>query len=327
MYSQKIFLFAAIVLAMVSIADAELTLTINGLDATKPMEIKGKENLVIAVAGASEAKAQEDLSVTCDIGKLEPLKKPDKYLFAFAGESGVGTISLNVNKELVYQLVLLYVPEKDTVIVFGVGKEALAESQSQPEPKLQPQLEQQITFSQTTSSEKSFFSGMSGVQTAGLDGFPDPNLYPDLDSNDMVNFIDFAIFADNWQKSGSGLAGDFDDSGAVDTNDLATLAFFWLSGPPPLDVFESFKAALAAGEVNEALTYIAEISREKYAEIFQIIEPNLPDYAAGMGELIFDWQRSSKVKYEMLHQNGPQTLSFPVFFIREGDGNWRIFNL
>ncbi len=167
---------------------------------------------------------------------------------------------------------------------------------------------------------------MSGGQTAGIDSFPDPNLYPDLDNNDMVNFIDFAIFANNWQKTSSGLAGDFDDSGAVDTNDLATLAFFWLSGPPPLDVFESFKSALLVGDVNEALTYIAEISREKYAEIFQIIEPNLVDYAAGMGELTFDRQRNGEVKYEMLHQDGAETLSFPVFFIREEDGNWKIYN-
>jgi len=94
-----------------------------------------------------------------------------------------------------------------------------------------------------------------------------------------------------------------------------------------LDVFESFKAALAVGDVNEALNFIAEISREKYAEIFQIIEPNLPDYVAGMGEMIFDRQRGGKVKYEMLHQDGPQTLSFPVFFIRDENGDWKIFNL
>ena len=33
-----------------------------------------------------------------------------------------------------------------------------------------------------------------------------------------------------------------------------------------------------------------------------------------------------EVKYEMLHQDGPQTLSFPVFFIRDEDGNWRLSN-
>lgn len=114
---------------MVSIANAELSLTIRGLDTTKPLQIKGKENLIIAIAGQSEAKAQE-ISVTCDKGRLELLTKPskrasDKYLFTFA-ESEVGTISLNVGKEVVYRLTLFYIPETDTVIVFGLDKEALS---------------------------------------------------------------------------------------------------------------------------------------------------------------------------------------------------------
>jgi len=168
---------------------------------------------------------------------------------------------------------------------------------------------------------------MSGGRTIEIDSFPEPNSYPDLNSDKIVNFVDFAIFACNWQKSGSGLDGDFDSSGTVDTNDLAIFAYFWLNGPHPLDVFESFKNALLAGDVNEALIYVAEISREKYTEIFQIIEPNLPDYAAGMGEMTFDRQRGGEVKYEMRHQDGADTLSFPVLFIRDEDGNWRIFNL
>ncbi len=117
-----------------------------------------------------------------------------------------------------------------------------------------------------------------------------------------------------------------DNSGTVDTNDLSTFAYLWLNGPHPLDVFESFKSALAAGDVNEAFTFVTEISREKYAEIFQIIEPNLSDYVAGMGQMTYDRHRDGEVKYEMFHQDGPQTLSFPVFFIRADDGNWKIYN-
>ncbi len=161
----------------------------------------------------------------------------------------------------------------------------------------------------------------------GIESFPDPNSYPDFNSDEIVNFADFAIFAESWQESGSGLDGDFNKNGIIDSNDLETFCFLWLSGPHPLNVFEQFKSALSIGDVNEALTFIAEISRDRYAEIFQIIEPNLPDYAADMGEMIFDRQRNGEVIYEMLHQDGAETLSFPVFFIREDDGKWRIFNL
>jgi hypothetical protein len=323
MRNQKAFLFASVVLAMVSIARADLTLTVNGLDATsKPLEIKGKDNLVIAIVGKSEAEAQ-NISVICNNGKLEPLTKPDKYLFTFLDESKVGTVNLNVAKEVVYQLVLFYIPETNTTIAFGLDSDALAPLQPKPEPEPK---QQQVFASQGAEPEKSYFAGISGGGTTEIDSFPEPNSYPDLNSDKIVNFVDFAIFANNWQKSGSGLDGDFDNSGAVDTNDLETFAFFWLNGPHPLDVFESFKAALAAGDVNDALTYVAEISKEKYAEIFQIIEPHLADYVAGMGELILDSQEEGEVKYEMLHQDGATTYLFPVIFIRDEQGNWQIYN-
>jgi len=120
-----------IVLVMISVANAELILTINELEATKPLEIKGKEDLIIAIAGKSEAKTQ-DISVTCDMGKLEPLTKPGNYLFTFTDESMVCTVSLNVDREVVYGLILFYIPETDTLIVFGLDKESLAP----PQPKV-----------------------------------------------------------------------------------------------------------------------------------------------------------------------------------------------
>lgn len=55
--------------------------------------------------------------------------------------------------------------------------------------------------------------------------FPNTNLNHDS----TENFSDFAIFANNWQQTGSGLAGDFDDSNAVDTDDLTTFCWYWLS--------------------------------------------------------------------------------------------------
>ncbi len=45
----------------------------------------------------------------------------------------------------------------------------------------------------------------------GIESFPEPNSYPDFNGDKIVNFVDFATFAGNWQKSGSGLDGDFDN--------------------------------------------------------------------------------------------------------------------
>ncbi len=325
-----VFLTAAIVLMSSTIAGADPILTVNGLDTTNLLEIRGKESLVIAIAGQSDAKTQ-DIYITCNAGKIRPLTKSNEqvrpgYLFGFTDKSKAGTVNLNAGKDVVYRLVLFCIPPTDTVIVFGLDKEALVSQQpraaSGPE-----QSEQQTSTSQATEPEKSYLASSSGGRTIELDTFPDPDSYPDFNDDKIVNFFDLVVLAENWQKSGSGLDGDIDNSGAVDADDLATFAYFWLNGPHPLDVFESFKTALTAGDVNEALTSIAEISREKYAEIFSTIEPHLSDYAAGMGEMTFDRQRPGEVIYEMLHQDGPETLSFPVFFIRDEDGKWRIFKL
>jgi len=304
---------------MISVANAELILTINELEATKPLEIKGKEDLIIAIAGKSEAKTQ-DISVTCDMGKLEPLTKLGNYLFTFTDESMVCTVSLNVDREVVYGLVLFYIPETDTVIVFGVDKESLAPRQPKPEPEP----EQQIFPSQTAEPEKSYFAGMSAGRTTGIDSFPDPNSYPDLNSDDIVNFIDFSIFAANWQQSGSGLDGDFDSSGVVDTNDLAIFAYFWLNGPHPLDVFESFKSALLANDVNEAVGYFAEVSAENHRLLLEQLQPYFTQMVNDMGEMIFIRFDTDMVVYDLLREENSRTYGYPVAFVRDEKGQWKI---
>jgi hypothetical protein len=165
---------------------------------------------------------------------------------------------------------------------------------------------------------------VSGLALAS--SVPDPNLYPNLNGDEIINFADFAIMANNWQQTGPGLQGDFDNSQTIDYNDLFVMAYRWLEGPRPKTVFEQFKAALAISDVNKALTFIAEVPRDKYAEIFRIIEPNLPAFAAGMGNLILYPEEGRKAKYEMLHQVGSATYLFPVIFIKDEHGNWQIYS-
>ncbi len=52
---------------------------------------------------------------------------------------------------------------------------------------------------------------------------------PNLDELNPVNFVDFAILASNWDRSGSDLAGDLNASGDVGIDDLIIFANYWLS--------------------------------------------------------------------------------------------------
>jgi hypothetical protein len=69
------------------------------------------------------------------------------------------------------------------------------------------------------------YLGVCGLALAG--GVPEPN-QPNLNNDDISDFYDFAIMANNWQQSGIGLAGDFDDSNAVDIDDLIEFCWSWL---------------------------------------------------------------------------------------------------
>jgi hypothetical protein len=59
-------------------------------------------------------------------------------------------------------------------------------------------------------------------------GVPEPNK-PNLNNDNIVDFYDFALMSENWQQTGAGLAGDFDDSNTVDIDDLLEFCWYWLS--------------------------------------------------------------------------------------------------
>jgi rhodanese-related sulfurtransferase len=52
---------------------------------------------------------------------------------------------------------------------------------------------------------------------------------PDLDELNPVNIVDLAVIASNWQRSGTGFAGDLNSDGLVDIVDLMVFANYWLS--------------------------------------------------------------------------------------------------
>ena len=54
-----------------------------------------------------------------------------------------------------------------------------------------------------------------------------------LNGIDPVDFTDFAILAQDWMKTGSGLAGDVSRNGIVDIEDLSKLVTYWLCNCPP----------------------------------------------------------------------------------------------
>jgi hypothetical protein len=156
----------------------------------------------------------------------------------------------------------------------------------------------------------------------------DPNWYPNLNNDVVVNFKDYAILAENWLSSGSLLEGDFNKDETVDFNDLAYLCYFWLAntcGPSPEEVFELFKAALLADDVNEAVSYFVEVSAEDYRVFLEQLRPYFTQMVNDMGELIFIEQSQELVHYDLLREENGSTYAYPMIFVRDEMGQWKIY--
>ncbi len=141
----KKLLIIAIMLLLPVCANADLTLMINGLDTSMPVEIEPDDDIIIAVVEQT-GEQKENYSVTCDMGgKLTPLPEPNSptekskegdYLFTFEDEqSGLAIVNLTVGDILDYQLILFGVSDANTVI-FGINSDAteIPDIEGEPEP-------------------------------------------------------------------------------------------------------------------------------------------------------------------------------------------------
>ena len=73
----KSFLLTVVVLIVASVANADLVLTVNGLDTSMPIEVSPDDDIIIAVVGQT-GEQEETYSVTCEIdGRLEPFSEPN----------------------------------------------------------------------------------------------------------------------------------------------------------------------------------------------------------------------------------------------------------
>lgn len=148
----------------------------------------------------------------------------------------------------------------------------------------------------------------------------------DLDGDGIVAFEDVAVLAQNWLKEGQGLRGDFDNSDSIDCNDLSVVVDCWLEGTRPTQVWEQFKAALAASDINLAVSCFTEVSTENYRNFFEQAESYMPQMASEMSELIFMRQEEEIAYYDLLREEDGAVYAYPVLFVLEETGEWKIYD-
>jgi len=180
---------------------------------------------------------------TSDLEKIGTLY----FEFSDDSDSGAAVVSVTTNQPLtindqivpanteIYQLVFFDISQEGKIIVFGVNYDSLNYTPPvQEEVAIQPLQAESLEAVESMESTEMALSGVSGGGSMMMSmsepvWFDDPAQCPDLDEDNFVNFADFAIFAGNWLKTESGLAGDFNEDSIVDVNDLMHFSEFWLT--------------------------------------------------------------------------------------------------
>ncbi len=215
MWRRQKYLAVALAGIVVSLANGAPVLRINGLDATVPVKVEGKDKLIISVVGAGDVNEQS-YSVICeDRGRVEPLSGPNEvdaggataYRFVFDDDWELGTVLLVADQNMVidgiaitagteiYKLHLCYSLQAETTTVIGIDFEALRWVTPEPEQQEAPASEDSIPEGEAQLP----LVGESPVLPLAAGSGYDPTM--DLNADGKIDFKDFAVLAAGWQTT------------------------------------------------------------------------------------------------------------------------------
>ena len=88
--------------------------------------------------------------------------------------------------------------------------------------------------------------------------------------------------------------------------------------------YNGIKAALADGDINNALEYIAADVRDVYEYNFNLLADHLSEFSTILKDIELDNVTAWKVDYSMDTEYGGETYNLLVRFVKDNDGIWRI---
>jgi len=92
----------------------------------------------------------------------------------------------------------------------------------------------------------------------------------------------------------------------------------------PLGIFDTFKAALDANNVNAAIDCFTDTAKEIYSIVLPQLQSKFSEMVADMGEMILISRDENKAVYDLLREEDGQMFGYPVVFSRDEMGNWKI---
>lgn len=93
---------------------------------------------------------------------------------------------------------------------------------------------------------------------------------------------------------------------------------------PPEDTWDGMKENLASGNIEGALTYFSEGSKDKYREIFTLLKDKLPRITSEMQDIHLLSIRGDVAEYIVIREENGEEMGYFVYFIKDENGNWKI---
>lgn len=88
--------------------------------------------------------------------------------------------------------------------------------------------------------------------------------------------------------------------------------------------WEGMKGSLVSGKIDGALKNFIGGQNSKYKEVFEALKDQLPAIFSAQEEFSFVSAYENRIEYENIVVEGDKAYSYPVIFIRDVDGLWKI---
>ena len=89
--------------------------------------------------------------------------------------------------------------------------------------------------------------------------------------------------------------------------------------------WEDMQAALLSGDLDGAMTYFAGRSQERFSSMFQQIQSLLPDAFGSIEDVHLLFVRNGEAEMEAIRTEGGITYSYPIVFIQDETGTWKLW--
>ena len=94
--------------------------------------------------------------------------------------------------------------------------------------------------------------------------------------------------------------------------------------------WNGMKNAMIAGDIEGAVSYFAFGQQETCRQVYGLVEQELPQIATDMQPIEIIYQKNNRAEYrlrkDIVFKGEPVTVTFYVYFQREPDGIWRIWD-